>query len=314
MGFLRFHSGVFEQLMEIAIQAKRTEAEIKKTIMELTSYTNELLNLASTSEKYEIHIIDYDDFEGLYRSIHQDLLPSKIPTFLVAGAINLKDPDVPGYVPLSLPRSFVENQNHNYTLKELLANAAHERFERFLHKDTILSKVYKSARDDYHEKYTLNKEKNVTAFLLYALNKDLIPLQETITYAITYLVEHFLETNFKFLAEIQLPLVDRPFIEEERIATEKYIKIQLNRARIEKVDAEVALKRIKIGLNVLQTVTRRFQSLKEAFLEQYPKMKAEFKGKEYNFMQVIRKTINKVLQENGLTNLMLQFEQELANS
>lgn len=299
--------------MEIAIQAQKTEDEIKKTMIELTRFTNELLNLPATSEKYEINIIAFENFEELYRSIHHELPPSRIPMFLISGAINLKDPDVPGYIPFSLPRSYVENQNHDYTLKELLATAAHERFERYLHKDTIISKVYTSARDDYHEKYTLNKEKNVTAFLLYTLNKDLIPLQETITYAITYLVEHFLETNFKFLTEIRLPLVERPFLEEEIITTEKFIKIQLNRARIEKVNAEMARKRIIVGLKILQTVTKKFQSLKEAFLEEYRKIKSEFKGENYDFMHVIRKTIQVVLQKNGLTDLMTLFERELAN-
>lgn len=311
VGFMKFHSDLFKILIKKASEVQVNETQIKTLIIDLTRYTNKLLSLPASSEEYEINIIEYLEFEELYQSIHQELPADKVPMYLVAGAINLKDPDVPGYVAFSLPKSFVETGNHNFTLKELLVHGAHERFERFLHKETIISQVYEMAREDYHESYTLDKEKNVKAFLLYRLNKDLIPLQETITYAITYLVEEFLNTNYQFVKEIRLPLIDREFFKEEIITTEQFIKLQFSKALIDKVSAELAQKRVVAGLKVLQIVTEKFQTLFEGFLELYPQKKSKYNPKDYDFNLVIRNTIQEVMEKNGLTDLMTLFEQEL---
>ncbi len=72
MGFLRFYADSFKEILNIAAEVHKTEDEIKNIIQHLTKYTNKLLNLPVNSEKYEINVIDYTEFEQLYRSIIRD--------------------------------------------------------------------------------------------------------------------------------------------------------------------------------------------------------------------------------------------------
>lgn len=277
-------------------------------MLAVTRYSNELLSLPSNSEKFEINVITYEEFATLYNSIHEDFPIEKIPVFSVAGALNLKDPDVPGYIAFSLPRQFVQNQ---YTFKEFLLNSAHERFQRFLAKETIIAQVYEKAREDYHEKYTLSKEKNVSAFILYTLNTDLIPLEETITHAVAHLVEEFIDKNHNISNALQLPLLDWEFSIEEQKLTSKYKKLQLKRAYFRKTGAEIARKRLSAGLNVLRFVTEKFPTVCTDFLELYPKVKAKSEPSNYDLTSGITKTIQIVLQQHGLTDLMTIFDQEI---
>ncbi len=271
------------------------------------------MKLPSTSDQYEIDIINYPDFIELYRSIHDTVPSNKVPVYRVTGAINLKDPDIPGYVPFALPKIYVNHQNRNFTLADLLANAVHERFERFLHKETILSKIFESAREDYHEMYTLSKEKNVTAFLLYYLSQKLIPIHETITYAMTYLIEDFLEANYPRLNQIHMPLIEQEFNDEEIGATENYMRTQFKGAYINKTSPEIAERRIIAGLKVFSTVTEKFQDLLSNFLELYPQMKSKFKEHIDDFQLMIGNTIQETFQKNGLADLLLLFDQEFSN-
>jgi len=273
---------------------------------------NKLLQLPSNSKRFEINAIDYKSFRELYESIHEDLPAEEIPLFNVAGAVNLKDFDVPGYIAFSLPKQFVGNQGNAYTFKEFLINAAHERFERFLLQETIIAKVYENAREDYHSNYSLDKEKNVLAFMLYTLNKDLIALQETITYALSHLVEDFINTNYEVCTLIHLPLIDQHFEVEEINATKKFKEDQFKRAQISRAGTEIEHKRLKAGLNVLRLVSQELDALCTDFLEMYPKVKSTFNPTNYDLTSGISTTIQLALQKHGLTDLMTLFDQELA--
>ncbi|NVM56211.1 MAG: hypothetical protein HWN66_21120 [Candidatus Helarchaeota archaeon] len=312
IGFLNFSTDIFERLIDIAAENQITETQIKTSILEITHYTNELFKIPNDSDQYEVNVIDYEVFEELYKSIHKDTTAKIIPMFRVAGAINLKDPDVPGYVAFSLPKEFIENINKGFTLTEFLINAAHERFERFLLKETLISKIYEYARDDYHGKYTLNKEKNVSAFILYTLNKDLIPLHETITYAINYLVEDFIEANYIIFNQVQLPLLELEYNNQEKIVTEMFIKTQFKGAHINKVGKEVAYKRFNAGMYILRIATEKFQEVCNDFLTLYPKVKANLKAETSDLTRFIGATIQQVLEKHGLSNLLALYDQEYA--
>jgi hypothetical protein len=308
IGFLTFEPDLFESLLSIADETRIDEDQLRQIMLAVTRYSNELLEVPSDSEKFEINVITYEEFATLYNSIHEEFPVEKIPVFSVAGALNLKDPDVPGYVAFSLPRQFVKNQ---YTFKEFLVNSAHERFQRFLARETIIAQVYEKAREDYHEKYTLSKEKNVSAFILYTLNKDLIPLEETITNAGAHLVEEFIDKNYDFASVLHLPLIDWEFSIEEQKLTSKYKKLQLKRAYYKKAGAEIARKRLSAGLNILRFVTQKFPAVCTDFLKLYPKIKAKSETSNYDLTSGITTTIQLVLQKHGLTDLMALFDQEI---
>jgi len=309
IGFLTFGSDLFERLLEISDEIHLSEDQLKDIITAVTHYSNELLDLPSDSDKFEINVIDYEEFATLYNSIHEDFPVEKIPVFSVTGALNLKDSDVPGYVAFSLPRQFVKNQ---YTFKEFLVNSAHERFQRFLAKETIIAQVYERAREDYHEKYTLDKEKNVSAFILYTLNRDLIPLEETITHAVAHLVEEFIDKNYDVSNALHLPLIDWEFNIEEKKLTSRFRKIQLKRAYFKKAGLVTARKRLIAGLNVLRFVTQNFISICTDFLELYSKTKVKSEPSNYDLTSGIKTTIQLVLQKHGLTDLMALFDQEIS--
>lgn len=298
------------QLLSIAAEQRITEEGLNDIILATTQYINELLELSPDSKRFKIKVLDYETFETLYLSIHEDLPADKIPLYNIAGAINLKDFDVPGYIVFSLPKQFVGDQDDSYTLKEFLVNAAHERSDRYLVKKTIIAKVYEKAREDYHQKYTLDKEKNVSAFLLYTLNKDLISIQETISHAIMHLVEEFIDTNYKICNQIHLPLIDRPFEVEEINITEKFKQNQLEKAQVTKAGSEIAYKRLKAGLNVLHRITQNFKDLCTDFLEIYPEVKSTSDPADYDINYGIETTIQLVLQKYGLMDLMALFNQE----
>ena len=290
-----------------------SETDLRKAILGITQYTHELFNSSAISEDFEVNAIDFEIFEELYRSIHEEHPADQIPMFRVAGATNLKDSDVPGYVAFSLPKSFLKDSASIYTFKEFIINATHTRFERYLLKETIIAKIYEKAREDYHSLYTLDKEKNVAAIILYNLNKDLIPLQETITYSVNYLVDAFIEENFPLLNQIPLPLIDRDFNEMEQNVTKEFLTIQFNGAQIDKVEFPLLLKRFKAGQRVLQIITQKFQELCDDFLELYPIIKAELQSQTPNMIQYIEVTIQTVLQNNGLSDITALYEQEYAN-
>jgi len=313
IGFLEFHSDLFEQLLSIAAEQQVTEEQLKHIILATTQYMNGFLQLPLISTHFEINVLDYKIFRELYESIHEDLPIEEIPLFSVVGAVNLKDFDAPGYIVFSLPKQFVENQGTFYTFKEFLINAAHERFARFLVLETIIAKVYEKAREDYHQNYTLDKEKNVSAFMLYTLNKDLIALQETITYAIRHLVENFIDTNFEICDQIHLPLIEESFEIEDINATEQFKKNLFERAQVNQEGIEMAYKRLEAGLNVLRLITRKFDILCADFLEIYPKVKSTSNPSDYDLTSGIGTTIQLVLQKHQLTDLMALFDQELAH-
>ena len=316
IGFLEFQSGLYPQLVDIATQQQVTEPQLKGAILDLTKFINQLLKIPESSKLYRINIIEYDTFEELYGSLNQELIKHKTPFFLIAGFLNLKDADVPGYVAFSLPTSFMEKPNGTFTLTELLINAAHERVGRYLLKETIVAKVYEKAREDYHGNYTLDKKKNIEAFFLYKLNEELIPLQETVTYAVNQLVDDFLNTKYAIFNEIQLPLIDREFDDTKKGVSQEFIATQLSRAQLDRVEPEQALKRITTGLEILQLVTNRFQTLITDFIDLYPQIKATLNPEDevYDLSRGIDLTINRVLKENGLNDLMALFDEQLKNS
>ncbi|HUY01353.1 MAG TPA: hypothetical protein VMV49_17460 [Candidatus Deferrimicrobium sp.] len=312
VGFLRFELNLFNTLIEIAAEKNFTKLQIIDAILDITKYINQLLKLPENSETYEIHIIEYKEFEALYRSIHDEIPLHKLPIYLVAGFVNLKDKEIPGYVSFSLPRTYVEHQNRDYNLKELLVNAAHERFERFLLKETILAKIYDKAREDYHEEYTLNKEKNIEAIMLYSLNKDLIPLQETITYAMNHLVNEFIENHYEPFNTLLLPLINREFTEEDESATDNFALRQFKNAQIHYVGKELAYKRLLTGLNILELITIKFPELCTDFANLYPTIKSQSNERNYSISQVIENTIQIVRENHRLSDILTLFDQELA--
>ncbi len=312
VGFLLFHDGLFTQLTNIAIEHEISSQEITSAILRVMKFQNEILEIPSETDSFEINIVDFNVFEDLYTSIHHEIPAEIIPLFLVAGAINLKDPEVPGYVSFSLPRDYLNDSLQNYNFAELLINAAHERFERYLHTRTILAKIYESARADYHESYTLDKQKNMVAFILYALHENLIPLHETITYAMSYFIEDYILQNTPKLLRIPLPLIDREFFHQERKATKNFIQTQLKGAIIDRVNSETAYKRIITGLHILQDVSDEFKNICDSFLEEYPRMKTEYEDPLYNFSQVISESIQNVFQKHNVSEIMQRFKGELA--
>lgn len=314
VGFILFSPEIFQQLLELASVNHITEPQIKQAILDLTRFTNKLFNLHLDSEEYAVRAINYKEFETLYYSLYEDCPLNEIPIFQVAGTINLKDPEVSGYVAFTLPKSFVNTSEKGYTFTEFLTIAAHERFERYLLKETIIAQIYEKAREDYNQLYTLNKEKNVAAFLLYTLNKEIIPIQETITYAVTELVRNFLQTNYPRLNSIQLPLIEAVYNEETVKISRDFFNIQLKGAQLDQAGPNVAIKRLTAGLYVLQLVTEKFPIICQDFLAIYPQIKSKFGNETCDVTLPIGNTIQIVLQKHGLANLTEIFDRQIAIS
>lgn len=310
IGFLLFPDDLFKELLEITQTQNYTELELRDAIEGITQYSNQLLALPATSRQYQIQIIDYLTFLELYRSIHQDQ-NVKEPLFLVTGAINLKDPEIPGYVAFSIPKQFVLPGNGSFSCKDLIVNASHQRVERFLHMETILADVYRHARQDYHEQYTLDKQKNVEAFLLYYLNKELIPIQETTSYAMNSLIAEFIDRTFPFLDQLPIPLVEHPFNEEDLNVTQQFIEIQYQDAQVERVDSRTARTRLNAGLTVIKLVTRKFPILCEQFFENYPIIKSQYPT-PVDLNHLIETTIRYTTKQLRLDNLRLLYDREFA--
>ncbi|MHA1265410.1 MAG: hypothetical protein ACTSRS_09270 [Candidatus Helarchaeota archaeon] len=310
IGFLCFKSDLYSQLLELARKVGIIQMEIEMAIKGTTQYLNTLLNLPFTSEEYEIQVIDYPEFEELYKSIHHEYSIDQLPLYRVTGAINLKDPEVPGYVPFSFPRAFLKSPNSSFSCRDLFIYAAQERFNRLLYKASVLARVFEYARDDYHARYTLNKQKNVEAFLLYRLNKELIPIHETILFALAILIQSYLETSFPFLSDIKLPLIDREFSADEIKATQKYIEIQFKYAKIDNPTGSVASRRLLTGFIILDKVNATFPLLCEKFIENYHRKKAQYSNTPLSLNQLIPETIEETLKEVGLADLKKQFDAE----
>ncbi|MHA1132105.1 MAG: hypothetical protein ACTSQI_12860 [Candidatus Helarchaeota archaeon] len=311
IGFLNFEAELFQQLLNLAVKESIDNQAVQDVIFALTTFTNQLLHLPLNSTRFMVTAIEYEVFEKFYKSIHDEIPDEEIPLFQVAGTVNLKDPEVSGYVTFSLPKQFLEDLQKRYTLLEFLVIAAHERFERFLSKETIIARVYEKAREDYHEKWTLNKVENVEALLLYSLNKELIPLQETITYAVSFIVEHFLQTRFPWTAKISLPLVERDFNETARKISHHFFTKQFNDAETNHVGPDEARKRLLAGLNVLQKVTETFPYMCKTFLMLYQTAKPCSDNISYDFFHVISTTIQETLRTHGLQNLKFLYNKEM---
>ncbi len=312
VGFIDFESEIFEKISKIASNNSISTDKIQAAILSLTKYTNQLLQLPPDSTEYRISAIEYDTFNIFYRSIHEDLPDTEIPIFQVAGTVNLKDADVPGYVTFSLPKAFVEDSQIGYTGLEFLVIAAHQRVARYLLKETIIAQVYEKARADYYETWSLSKSENVEALILYTLNTELIPIQETVTYAVSFLVEAFLQTKFPWLSQLRLPLVDSDFEADAKVISHHFFTKQFMDADTHRADPDEARKRMEAGMTVINMVTDRFPQICDAFLESYHAAKSKIETPTYDFFQIISNTLDAVFKKYGLQNLRALYDQELA--
>jgi hypothetical protein len=312
VGFIDFESKIFEKLRKIASKKAISIEKVEVAILSLTNYTNGLLQLPSNSTEYRISAIEYDTFNVFYQSIHEDLPDTEIPIFQVAGTVNLKDADVPGYVAFSLPTAFVEDSQNRYTGLEFLVIAAHQRAARYVLKETIIGRVYEKARADYYDRWSLSKSENVEALILYALNTELIPLQETVTYAFSYLVEAFLQAEFPWLTKLRLPLVERDFEASAKNISHHFFTKQFMDADTDRVNPNEARKRIAAAMTVIQMLTDRFPQICDAFLHSYRAAKSQVETQSYDFFQIISDSLDSTFHKYGVASLRALYDRELA--